>query len=250
MTGGPASRPAVPAFGPGFFGKLPARGDFVARGLPVGFLNPWEDWLHGLWQVSWTHFGDVWPTLVSQGPVWRFALEAGLCGADPVAGLMAPSCDRLGRVFPLCVAAGVAGRSDPAALPITAGSWYGRAEALLRRGLDPTCDVDDFERNLQALGPPGRVPAAPALPKGSPGWHIGLDPAQAPALSYSALVHDLAVTLPERFSLWWTLGAHRVGPSMVVCDGLPGPDAITAFFDGAWDYWGWADADAVYPEED
>lgn len=244
------SRDGAAAFGPGFFGKLPARGDFVARALPPAFLTPWEAWLHEVWKVAWERFGTVWPPLVSAGPVWRFALEAEVCGADPVAGLLAPSHDRTGRVFPLCLVAAVPPRTDPAALPVVASGWYGRAEALLRRALDPALDIEDFERRLAELGPPGRGAATPAPPGGSPGWHVALDPLQAPALSYPALVHELSTTLPHRYGLWWTLGAQRVGPSLVVSDGLPDANAITAFFDGAWDYWGWADADAVYPEEE
>ena len=31
--------------GRGFFGKLPARGDFVRAGLPRDFVDPWDAWL-------------------------------------------------------------------------------------------------------------------------------------------------------------------------------------------------------------
>jgi type VI secretion system protein ImpM len=238
------------AFGPGFFGKLPSYGDFVARALPASFLQPWEDWLQRVWQQGWDRFGDVWPPLVSDGPVWRFALEADVCGAEPVAGLLMPSVDRLGRVFPFCLVTAVPLRTDPAALPVTASSWYGRAEALLRQALpDPNLDLDAFARRVLDLGPLERGGPGPPLACNGPGWHVALDPTQPPALSYPALVHELAATLPQRYSLWWTLGAGRVAPSLTVCDGLPDPRAVTAFFDGAWDYWGWSDADAVCPED-
>ncbi|MEI6987130.1 MAG: type VI secretion system-associated protein TagF [Rhodospirillaceae bacterium] len=236
------------AFGPGFFGKLPARGDFISRSLPQSFLMPWEDWLHRIWQIGWTRFGDVWPPLVSEGPVWRFVIEEEVCGPHAVAGLLAPSCDKLGRVFPLCLVSAVPGRSDPAALPVTASGWFCQAEALLRLARDPNLDIDAFDLRLSELGAPQRT-VLPTLRPNSPGWHVALDPAQAPALSYPALIHDLAATLPERFSLWWTLGAQRVRPTLVVADGLPKADAITAFYDGAWDYWGWNDADDIYPEQ-
>lgn len=238
------------AFPPGFFGKLPARGDFITRGLPPSFLTPWEAWLHEIWRIEWQRFGDVWPSLVDSGPIWRFAFEGGACGPDAVAGLIAPSCDRTGRVFPLCVAAAVPPQADPAALPVIGSGWFGRAESLLRDALVPTAEPDHFEAQLRTLGPPGRSAAVAQLPEGAPGWHVALDPLQAPALSYPALIHELSTTLPARFTLWWTLGTRRVAPSLVVSSGLPGADALPAFFDGAWDYWGWADADAVYPEED
>ena len=241
--------PPLPAFGPGYFGKLPARGDYLARGLPPSFLDPWEEWIHTVWQAGHQRLGEAWPPLISEGPVWRFVLDEDVCGPDAVAGLVIPSCDKLGRVFPLSLAAAIPGRSDPAALPITASGWYGRAEALLRKVLTPDLNFEAFEKRLRDLGSPGR--AAPlSLPKGSPGWHVALDPAHAPAIAYPALIHDLAATLPGRFSLWWTLGTKRVRPSMVVTTGLPDIAAVTAFWDGAWDYWNWADADALYPEDD
>ncbi len=239
----------APAFGPGFFGKLPCYGDFLARGLPTSFITPWEDWLQRVWQLGWDRFGDVWPSLVSTGPVWRFALEADVCGAHPVAGLLMPSSDRLGRVFPLCLATALPGRTDPAALPITASDWYNRAEALLRQARDPALNLSAFTNRVYELGSPERRGPRSALTCNGPGWHVPLDPVHPPALSYPSLVHELAATLPQRYSLWWTLGTGRVTPSLTVCDGLPHPWAITAFFDGAWDYWGWSDAEAIYPEE-
>ncbi len=241
--------PTTPAFGPGFFGKLPSYGDYVARALPASFLTPWEEWLQGVWQSGWDRFGHVWPSLVGEGPVWRFALEAEVCGPHPVAGLLMPSTDRLGRVYPFCLVTAVPSRTDPAALPVSASTWYGQAESLLRRALTPNLDLDDFAAQVSDLGPPERRGPAPTLACSGPGWHVALDPNQPPALSYPALVHELAATLPQRYSLWWTLGTGRVAPSLTVCDGLPHQQAVTAFFDGAWDYWGWSNADAVYPED-
>ncbi len=242
-------RQATAAFGPGYFGKLPARGDYLARGLPPTFLDPWENWLHGVWHSGHQRFGEVWSPLIADGPAWRFVLDEDVCGPDAVAGLLIPSCDKLGRVFPLSLAAAIPGRSDPAALPITASDWYGRAEDLLRKALTPDFNLESFEKRLRELGTPRRAPPL-TQPKGSPGWHVALDPVQAPAISYPALIHDLAATLPDRFSLWWTLGTRRVGPSLVVASGLPDSAAVTAFWDGAWDYWGWTDGDALYPEEE
>ena len=242
-------RQATAAFGPGYFGKIPARGDYLARGLPPSFLDPWEDWLHTVWHTGQQRFGDVWSPLIADGPAWRFVLDEDVCGPDAVAGLLVPSHDKLGRVFPLSLVAAIPGRSDPAALAVTASGWYGRAEALLRKALTPDINLEAFEHSLRELGSPGRAPPL-AQPPGSAGWHVALDPAQAPAIAYPALIHDLAATLPNRFSLWWTLGTRRVGPSLVVASGLPDSAAVTAFWDGAWDYWGWSCADALYPEED
>ena len=32
----------------GYFGKLPAVGDFVSNGLPKSFVSPWDQWVQEL----------------------------------------------------------------------------------------------------------------------------------------------------------------------------------------------------------
>jgi type VI secretion system protein ImpM len=84
----------------GFFGKLPARGDFVSAGLPRSFVGAWDAWLQGVLPTVLRSLADGW----NDAPVWRFHLRPGLCGADPVLGVLLPSRDRVGRCFPLTIA--------------------------------------------------------------------------------------------------------------------------------------------------
>jgi type VI secretion system protein ImpM len=73
----------------GFFGKMPTTGDFVARGLPPGLRLPLDRWLiaHVL------EAGHDWPATGLRGLV--------RIGDRDVAFLALPSCDRLGRDYPL-----------------------------------------------------------------------------------------------------------------------------------------------------
>jgi type VI secretion system ImpM family protein len=84
----------------GFFGKLPARGDFVRTGLPRGFISRWDAWLSAVLPAALQATGDGW----LQAPAWRFCLAPGICGADAVAGVLLPSTDKVGRRFPLTLA--------------------------------------------------------------------------------------------------------------------------------------------------
>lgn len=84
----------------GFFGKLPARGDFVLSGLPRGFVSSWDVWLRRVLPAVLGSMSDGW----DGAPAWWFRLPAGVCGADPVAGVVLPSRDSVGRRFPLTVA--------------------------------------------------------------------------------------------------------------------------------------------------
>lgn len=89
----------------GFYGKLPARGDFVRVGLPRSFTDPWDDWLRVVIAGSRTRMGEDWLVAYLESPVWRFSLPAGVCGPHAVVGLMLPSVDKAGRYFPLTFAA-------------------------------------------------------------------------------------------------------------------------------------------------
>jgi type VI secretion system protein ImpM len=108
----------------GFFGKLPSTGDFVARGLPEGFVRPWDRWIT-------RHVAPL--GLPADG--LRFSLVS---GGRCVAGVLLPSQDRLGRQFPLSLVSILPARPDPdevdrwadAVLALAAGDADALAVAL------------------------------------------------------------------------------------------------------------------------
>ncbi len=124
----------------GFFGKLPARGDFVRSGLPRGFVDPWDAWLRHVLPASRGIMGEAWEPAWLEAPVWRFALPPGVCGPEPVVGVWMASVDRAGRYFPLMLACVGADCADDSVF-LSAAEAAGRAaiaddwapEALLAR---------------------------------------------------------------------------------------------------------------------
>lgn len=97
---------------PGFFGKLPAHGDFVTRRLPNEFVTVWDGWLQHVMAVSRTQLGDAWLDAYLVCPIWRFALAPGLCGRPGWLGALMASVDRVGRYYPLTVALPLPERVD------------------------------------------------------------------------------------------------------------------------------------------
>lgn len=89
----------------GFYGKLPARGDFLRAGLPRGFIEPWDEWLQRALGAAARAHGDAWREAWLAAPIWHFALGRGLCSADAALGVLLPSVDRAARCFPLTIAA-------------------------------------------------------------------------------------------------------------------------------------------------
>jgi type VI secretion system protein ImpM len=130
----------------GFFGKLPARGDFVRAGLSRRFTDRWDRWLQLVLPVCRQSMGPDWDRIWHAAPAWRFALTDTI----PVIGLFMPSIDRAGRHFALTIAA--EGVSDDAPF-LDAVEQAGR-DAI---GLEFAPDM--LLARLQDL-----VPPPPALP--------------------------------------------------------------------------------------
>ena len=140
----------------GFHGKIPARGDFVQAGLPRAFTDPWDGWMQRMVAASRAVLGEAWLRAWLEMAVWRFALSSGICGPGAVIGLWMPSVDRVGRYFPLTLAA-VARDADTCGLlregngflaifgfPNNFHVWFGgeeRLEALANQGVI-VCEQD------------------------------------------------------------------------------------------------------------
>jgi type VI secretion system protein ImpM len=175
----------------GFYGKIPARGDFVRNGLPHAFIDPWDRWLQQGIAASRAELGDEWVAAWLEAPIWFFALAPGICGPDAALGLWMPSVDRVGRHFPLTLAA-IATGGNARQLAHDSGGFLAAAE---RAGLDA------LESDLGPEELAGRIAAAAEAPPAGP----GVDPAAYMTAN----------------ALWWTEGSPRVPPRAFAGDALP-----------------------------
>jgi type VI secretion system ImpM family protein len=107
--------------------STPHGGDFLEHGVPGPVLRALEHWLDRALAECRAELGDDWPRLWGAGPVLRFWCGEALAG-QVMAGVMAPSHDRVGRRFPLLLLA--EDLPPPSVDPDQ--SWYDRAEAHLR----------------------------------------------------------------------------------------------------------------------
>jgi type VI secretion system protein ImpM len=88
----------------GWYGKLPALGDFLCHELPESFVGGWDAWLReGMALAAGIH-GEDWQDNFLRFPVWRFLRRPPGNEEHVWAGLLVPSVDRVGRLFPLTVA--------------------------------------------------------------------------------------------------------------------------------------------------
>ena len=209
----------------GFYGKLASRGDFVSRGLPQGFIQPWDQWLAAGLQASQQALGERWLEAYLVSPLWRFALAPGVCGPDAVVGVLMPSIDRVGRYFPLTVAQ-VLEPGQPLA-PVVAGDdqWFEAVEAALLATLEPGASFERFEAALPPFRGTRPLLEGPRVAVG------GLQRLDANTPQGRALA--LAECACEGMSLWWGRGSERIAPGLMRCAGLPRSEDFAGFLLGS-----------------
>ena len=151
----------------GFYGKIPARGDFVRAGLPGSFIAPWDAWTQLVLVGSRERLGEMWLAAWMEAPAWKFLLPAGVCGPDAAAGVWLPSVDRAGRHFPLTLACVGSAAADPP----QAGAWLAVAEPAGLAALEEELAPDALARRL-AVSDAAPV-AIPAAVRGGGWWTEG-----------------------------------------------------------------------------
>ncbi|HZS84329.1 MAG TPA: type VI secretion system-associated protein TagF [Stellaceae bacterium] len=258
----PAQPLTEAARAPSYYGKLPARGDFVSRRFGRAFIEAWDAWLRSGLVASKAALGSAWRDLYLTSPIWRFALAAGACGPNMAVGIMMPSVDAVGRYFPLVLGLEMPPNCDLGA-SVAAEGWYAALEALALAALEDGFSLDRLDAPLclsplQDLPLPragegrgeGQLTAAPPHPSLSPEGRGFFGAAEGRGFCRRIALAETAPLPPElclrhmaqeRATLWWSAGSERVAPSLLLCSGLPQDAAFAALLDGDWRAHGWAE---------
>ncbi|MER8796206.1 type VI secretion system-associated protein TagF [Mesorhizobium sp. M0134] len=128
---------------PGFYGKMPATGDFVTRRLPGDFVRVWDRWLAQ--HIVPLMGSETWP----RGTALRFLTGPGFVGAS--AGIILQSVDRVGRQFPLSVVAQLPEASVQLA---RADAWFAGIEETAFAAQRGELTPDELDTALGALPVP------------------------------------------------------------------------------------------------
>lgn len=224
----------------GFYGKLPILGDFVSRRLPRQFVDPWDLWLQNGLAVSREQLGAGWLDIYLTSPIWRFGLSSGLCGSGAWAGILMPSVDRVGRYFPLTIAAPVADPRNLVHLFEIGSAWFDELEKLALAGLEEGFDLNALDRELRNLEPPVFTRPRPetvnpeAGGQGRFALRIGMDRVERMPSALIGLGGLLLDRFLPAYSVWVTGGSERVGASLLVCEGLPPIEGFASLMTGGW----------------
>lgn len=86
----------------GFYGKIPAVGDFVSRGLTTEMVSRLDVWL-AEYVSSLPSLLPNYDTYWQDAPIWRFVAATGIFSSQICIGLLTNSYDAVGRMFPLVI---------------------------------------------------------------------------------------------------------------------------------------------------
>jgi type VI secretion system protein ImpM len=135
-----------------FFGKLPAHGDFVARGLRSEARNRLDAWLSAEMIRARAEHGEAFDERYDAAAPWRYA-------ATSVGGVICASIDASGRRFPV-----LAGLDVPLASLARAGA--AACEDAIFGAFAQGMDADQL---WQALS---EAPLQPGEPPEAAGWWV------------------------------------------------------------------------------
>ena len=217
--------------GVGAFGKMPSLGDFFRLELPRGFTEPWDQWLQASMLAAQDAMGDKWQSVYLTAPIWRFTLSAGQAGPEAMIGVLMPSVDRVGRLFPLTLARCLPAGLDVPSAHLSASGYFELLEAIALDALE-----DHMTRDMLA----DRLCELPDI--------AGTEPPRVSAFGSGRMVQaqpgaDLVAGLAaERVGqgfgnpcVWSSV--LETGDRLVVTDGLPAPELMILMFDPAAPEW-------------
>ena len=228
MTG-PAPSAAMHAIG--WHGKLPTVGDFATRRLDSNFVSVWDDWLSAGLAGLRTHDPDHWLDAYLASPTWRFVVTPGFLPAPLQAtawtGVVMPSVDRVGRYYPLTLAAPLRAIPVETRAQLELWLWLQRLEDAAIDALQEDWSIDLLETELMRLGLPPEPVAGAGSGSSGFGTAMGNQPLNPPSPaspasmeSFFAACTAVASTQRHPSQCLWYNEADILAPKITCSAGL------------------------------
>ena len=195
---------------PGFYGKLPAYGDFIQKRLPRDFVSPWDAWLQEGISASKERLGEQWLNYYLNCPPLNFILSPSICGEQGCAGVTIPSVDKVGRYFNFTLAMTFPSDFRPVDFMQTQSDEIESALAETALSISPASrhhterQEDTFRLVFENEG-------------------------SAPDGMLTALLHHLVSLQTPEYGLWWHNGSSEVSAQFLVSPEMPDSEAFIGF---------------------
>jgi len=224
----------------GFFGKLPAHGDFIYRDLPSHFIEVWDEWLQLFISSTQEQLGQDWLDIYLTSPIWRFALSEGVVDESPWMGIVLPSVDRVGRYFPFSIVTRLPPDSNPVMDISQQADWLDNAEQVALKALHGEFDLEEITEAVNQVS----IVSDNAYVRNAQQHHspLLLRLEFEEQLPLSVLPYAMDSMLRNAFvsySVWSTRGSEYVEPCCFFSQAMPALTGISAMMDGQWQYWNW-----------
>ncbi|MCW5635497.1 MAG: type VI secretion system-associated protein TagF [Rubrivivax sp.] len=210
---------------PGWFGKLSTLGDFASRRVPEVVRSGLDQWLSQVLDGSRQRLGESWLERYLDAPLQRFVLGPGVVDTAWQFGVLMPSCDNVGRYFPLVVLQPRTAPPCSAAALAHLDAWWRRAGEAALETLADSVDVERFERALGDLPPWPAAEPLPAWMPGRPDEGRTLEVRLPVACAASELAQGFVVAewlrRLEGHSLWWSWRPQEGPTRCRIVTGLP-----------------------------
>ena len=231
----------------GYYGKVPTHGDFVSKGLPRSFIDPWDLWLQEAILTSRQQLGEQWLDYYLTSPLYRFVLSPGICGETGWLGILMPSVDKVGRYYPMTISQMIDERTN-SFMALQKNEWFVKLEELALSCLKDSYSLNEFNSEIDQLAkgivyespPPQSLVDRINNQAFHPAWQQSLNCIESITDLLPSMLDSVLKERCFAYSLWWTRGSEHVSPSFLFSEGLPPFDSVAAMFDGNWQQWGWS----------
>jgi type VI secretion system protein ImpM len=219
-----SARPDPAGAIPGWYGKLAGLGDFAHRRLPPEFVHACDAWLATAMRHAGEALGERWLQVYLRGPLLRFGWAPGVVDARWWFGLLMPSCDSVGRYFPLLIAqAREQAPRDRIALDHLERWLAHLADAAMQTLQGGLASIDLLEAALQEAPhwpTPGRASTLHSGRTADSEHHCLGRGAPLSHWLHAIAMHDFAGRLDGR-TVWWRVTPEGSEDALDILHGLP-----------------------------
>jgi len=219
----------------GWFGKLPAVGDFASRGLEQEEQRAIHQWIAQGMRALAQRDPEEWHHAYLVTPVWHFVINAGVWHQHAIQGCLAPSLDKVGRYSPLLIMRSFESPHLADVLP-PRSDWAYRVDTKLRQVIGQRLPIEQVLQGVDALFSPQQTQQH-ALSAAGILNELGIreekDARDARKRWFSWPDLERLFSARNHRSFWWAEPSPKQPPRQIIHSGQPDEELLVLLMGGA-----------------